>query len=256
MRNFYNCGCYVADDVSVISRCAHHNGWVVCRTDFRVTRPRQLLLGKHLKVIHHNLYDVMEHLRRPLDLIFAYPEETLFGPQHQLTTFGFQNSRMEIFTHILRLLKPGGKAVFLIDPIDLGSLAYQARLLRFKIDHRFFPVFIKSEPLFAKEITHSKVYKLAVGLNTGPLPKLRLDNLTDFFDGLDIPDDARILDLSCIHLDEVQRARPNSKIVGICEDANRYRRFAEAAAAKSAMGTSPSSSGNRSRSGKKRRKRS
>lgn len=234
MRNFYNCGCYVADDVSVISRCEHHNGWVVARTDFKVTNPRQLVVGKRkrLKVIHHNMYDVLEHLKRPLDLIFAYPEFALFGVQHQLTPFGLRNSRMEVFDHILRLLKPDGKAVFLIDPVDLGVVTYQALLRKFELHTRFFPVFIKSEPLFSKPIEQNKVYKIAVGLNTGPLPKLRMDDLGAFLDALDIPEEARILDLSCIYLASLQRARPKSKIVGIVEDANRYRKFCDAIGSK------------------------
>lgn len=230
MRNYYNCGCYVADDVSIISRCAHHNGWVVARTSFRVTRPRQLVIGKRklVKIIHHNLFDVLENLKQPFDLVFAYPEADMFGAQHQLTPFGFQNSRMEVFKHLLRLLKPEGKAVFLLDPVDLGSMFYQAALHKFEVHTRFFPVYVRPEPLWSKSTEKHKVYKIAVGLNTGPLPKLRLDNMAPFFDALNVPSEARILDLSCIHIGAVKQARPDSKIVGIVEDANRYRKFCEA----------------------------
>ena len=227
MRNFYSCGCYVADDVPVISRCAQHNGWVVCRTNYRVTHPRQLLVGSKVKILHHNLYDVLPHLRRQVDLIFAYPEYDLFAVAHQLSPFGFASQRMEIFEHVQRLLKPEGKAVFIIDPVDLGTMLYQAKLHGFKTYTRFTPVFIKPETLWSKsaEQSISKVYKVAVGLNTGPLPRIRLTDLKPLFDGLGVPDDARILDTSCIFLDRVQAARPESKIVGIVEDASRYQRF-------------------------------
>lgn len=231
MRNFYSCGCYVADDVPVISRCGEHNGFVICRTNCRVTNPRQLIIGKRkrLKIIHHNLYDVLEKLQQPADLVFAYPEHDLFPMAHMLTPFGYRNSRIEVFKHIQRLLKPDGKAVFLVDPIDLGTVLYQAQLRKFEVHTRFFPVVIRPEPLqWSKSNEKFKVYKIAVGLNTGPLPRLRLDDLTPFFDELGVADEARILDLSCIHIGAVKKARPNSKIVGICEDANRYRKFIEA----------------------------
>lgn len=233
MRNFYSCGCYVADDVPVISRCGEHNGFVICRTNWRVTQPRQLIIGKRkrLKIIHHNLYDVLTMLKQPVDLVFAYPEHDMFVMPHLLTPFGFRNSRVEVFKHILRLLKPEGQAVFLIDPIDLATVTYQAKLRKFEVHTRFFPVVIRPEPLRwsrSRENETQKVYKIAVGLNTGPLPRLRLDDLAPFFDALSVPDEARILDLSCIHIGAVKKARPNSKIVGICEDANRYRKFIEA----------------------------
>lgn len=261
MRNFYNCGCYTADDVPIISRCAEHNGWVIARTDASVTNPRQLVLGKRkrLKIIHHNIYTVLENLSKPLDLIFAYPEFSLFATQHQLSPFGFRNSRMEIFNHVMRLLKPEGQAIFLIDPIDLGSIAYQCNLRKLDFDTRFFPAYIKNEPLFSKQIETHKVYKIAVGINTGPLPRLRLNDLTSFFDALDVPDEARILDLSCIHLSAVQAARPDAKIVGIVEDATRYRRFYEAAAAAARnadLGTDTADSSDSASPRKKRRKRS
>ncbi|MNU95545.1 hypothetical protein D3C71_855650 [compost metagenome] len=230
MRNFYSCGCYVADDVPVISRCGEHNGFVICRTGWRVTNPRQLIIGKRkrLKIIHHNLYDVLERLQTPVDLVFAYPEHDMFVMPHMLTPFGFRNHRLEVFDHVLRLLKPEGKAVFLIDPIDLGSITYQALLRKFEVHTRFFPVYIRPEPLWSRSNEKHKVYKIAVGLNTGPLPKLRVDDLKSFFDGLDVPREARILDLSCIHIGAVKTARPDSTIVGICEDANRYRKFCDA----------------------------
>lgn len=236
MRNFYSCGCYTCDDVPVISRCGEHNGWVVSRTSFRVTNPRQLLVGDRLKVIHHNLYDVLEHLKRPLDLVFAYPEYDIFATSHQLSPLGWRTQRMEIFQHLLRLLKPDGQAVFVVDVVDLATVLYQAKLAGFETHNRFTPVQIKDEPLrFREEVYDGVVYKAVVGLNTGPLPRMRLKDLSSFFDELGVPDDARILDTSCIFLDAVQRARPNSKIVGIVEDASRYQRFLSA----SVVGTRP-----------------
>lgn len=251
MRNFYSCGCYTCDDVPIVSRCGEHNGWVVCRTSFRVTNPRQLS-GERLKIIHHNLYDVLENLRRPLDLVFAYPEFDLFGAVHQMSDYGWRTQRMEIFEHIKRLLKPDGMAVFVVDVIDLGTTLYQAQLAGFEVFHRFTPVHIKDEPLrFREEVYEGVVYKAVVGLNTGPLPKMRLRDLSSFFDELDVPDEARILDTSCIFLDAVQRARPNSKIVGIVEDASRYQRFLSAAA----VGTHPPAAQVRRGTGKKQKAR-
>ena len=228
MRNLYNCGCYVADDVSVISRCAIHNGWVVARVSHSVTHPRQLTVGKRLKLIHHNLYDVLPHLKRPVDLVFSYPEYNLFAAQQQLTPLGFANARMEIYDHIERLLKPDGKAVIIVDVCNMASALYQAKLRGFEVHHRFTPILIKGEPLRG-ESWQERVYKVMIGLNTGPLPRFRASNPRPFFDELGISQEARILDTSCILLDVVQRARPKAKVVGIIEDAQRYRTIVSAA---------------------------
>jgi hypothetical protein len=229
VRNFYSCGCYVADDVSIISRCAQHNGWVVARTSWRVERPRQIE-GKNTKIIHHNLYDVLPRLKRKVDLVFAYPEADLFSVQQQLSPRGWSHSRMEIFEHIQRLLKPDGKAVFIVDCDHAASAIYQAKLHGFEVHTRFAPVMIKAEPLWAKQpnLEQDKVYKMVVGLNTGPLPRFRLSEAAGFFDGLDIADDARILDTSCILLDVLREARPDAQIMGIIENATRYQRIVEA----------------------------
>lgn len=253
MRNLYNCGCYVADDVPVISRCAQHNGWVVARVSHQVTRPRQLTYGDKLKIIHHNLYDVLPNLKKPFDFVLAYPEYNLFSAQQQLTAEGFIRSRMELFDHIQRLLKPDSKAVIIVDVCNMASAVYQALLRGFEVHTRFAPVLIKSEPLYG-DVWDERVYKAVIGLNTGPLPRFRLGDATSFFDALEVPDDARILDTSCILLDVLQSARPNAKVVGIIEDGNRYKRTLAAVEMGTDNSTDSDPSSNRSvrKKGKRR----
>jgi len=223
MRNLYSCGCYVADDVPVVSRCGLHNGWVVCRHDCDVTEPQSLVVHKRLKIIHDNLYSVLPKLTKPLDFVFAYPDYRLFGSHTQLTPAGFANARIELFAHLLRLLRPTGMAVFILDVHVSHYCYYQAVLHGFDVHTRLAPVLVKNEPLIHLPY-EERVYKMVLGLNTGPLPSFSPKNPQAFYDALGVPAEARILDISCILLDTVQRARPDSTILGIIEDATRYRR--------------------------------
>lgn len=224
MRNFYSCGCYVSDDVPVISRCEHHDGWVVCRTDFQVTHPRQFQKG-NLKVIHQNLLDVMPMLKRSLDFAFCYPNPSLFYAPSNMTDRGFAAYRMEFMFHLKRLLSDDGCALFVVDPCDLHVLLYQAYLLDFTCDIRFVPVYVRPDAIRYGPSPKRKVYKVAVGLNTGKLPKIRLDDMGSLVESLGASDAQRALAISSAYLEELIEALPETKILGVVEDAQRYQKL-------------------------------
>lgn len=228
MRNLYSCGCYVVGDVPVLSRCAYHNGYLVASLDNRVTKRQQLKFG-NCRIVHEHLSEVLPKLNKPLDFAFSYPESHQFLAHQFCTPLGWTTARIEVFAHLKRLLKPEGKAVFIVDTHILRTVLYQAMLQGFQTDVRFTRVHLKHEPLINFcTLGDEFVYKAVVGLNTGPLPRFRMTDPTPFFDALEVPETARILDTSCILFDVLQKARPSATLLGIVEDVRRFERYAAA----------------------------
>lgn len=222
VRNYYSCGCYTSADVPVISRCEHHNGWVVSRTGGHLGTPRVFSKSHNVRLCNAEILDVMSKLKSSVDLALCYIEPGLLSFTHMLTPIGFASARLEFFALMQRALSDSGVAVMFADPEDVGAIYYQARLHKFTVHSRLVPVYFRPDPIRYGRMLAEKTYKVAIGLNTGPLPRFNFKTLHKLIDGLGISDKCRILDTSCIHLSELEAARPNAKIIGIIEDGKRY----------------------------------
>lgn len=219
VRNYYSCGCYTSADVPILSRCTAHNGWVVSRSGHDIVRPRVYKQPK-LRICHAEVFDVLQKIK-PVDFIFAYAQPHWFSFLRVSTPLGFARARLELLELMSRL---SNKAVIVVDPEDYGAIEYQAALLGLKVKARLIPAYVRPEPLKYGMRSKIKVYKIACGIGTGSLPRFGLNSLGKLIDHLDIPDDARILDMSCTHLNQIQISRPDATIIGIIEDAQRFAR--------------------------------
>ena len=222
VRNYYSCGCYTTADVPVISRCEHHNGWVVCRTGGNIITPRVHVRSPKIRICNAEILDVMAKLKSPVRLVFSYVEPGLFSHAKQYSTYGFSSARLEYFALLKNVLSDKGCAVLIIDPEDLAAVHYQAMLQGFDIDLRLVPVYFRPDPIRYGRMLAEKTYKVAVGLNTGKLPAFNLKRLDKLLDGLRIPERCRILDTNCNYLDGLVEARPDANIIGVIEDGTRY----------------------------------
>lgn len=222
VRNYYSCGCYTSADVPILSRCEHHDGMVVSRTGGHLGSPRVFSKSPNVRLCNAEILDVMSRLKSPVDLAFCYVEPGLLSFTHMLTPLGFASARVEFFALLKLALSDSGQAVIIVDPEDLGAIYYQARLHKFTAHSRLVPVYFRPDPIRYGRMIAEKTYKVAIGLNTGPLPRFNFKTLLRLIDGLGIPNKSRILDTSCVFLSELEVARPNAKIIGIIEDGKRY----------------------------------
>lgn len=219
MRNYYSCGCYTSASVPILTRCSQHNGWVVCRTGHEILKPRMFNQG-NLRICHVEVFHLLDTIK-PVDFAFAYAPHHWFAASHQLGPRAFAYSRMELFE---KLVQKANRSVIVVDPEDFGTVLYQAHLLGIDVDSRLVSSWVYREPLKYEQRKPVKTFKVACGLNTGPLPKFSLKSVHRLFDGLDVAQTARLLDMSCTHLDQIEASRPNATIIGIIEDAQRYAR--------------------------------
>ena len=222
VRNYYSCGCYTSADVPILSRCAEHNGWVVARSGYDISQPR-VYKQPRLRICHADAFDVLRKIK-PVDFAFVYAQSTWFSYLRVVTPLGFARARMELLE---RLFKVTDKAVIVVDPEDYGALAYQAELLGLKTYTRLIPAYVRPEPLRHGKQPKIKVYKIACAIGVDSLPRFGMSSLNKLIEHLNLKDDARILDMSCTHLDQIQRAMPNATIIGIIEDAQRFSRSIE-----------------------------
>lgn len=225
VRNYYSCGCYTTADVPVISRCEHHNGWVVNRTGHSIIRPRVFAKASNIRICNAEIYDVMDKLKSPVDILFCYADVELFFHARMMTPVGFAKTRSEFFIRLKQTLGDNGVAVLVIDPEDMAYVYYQATLHGFSVDARLVPVKFRPDPIRYGRVVAEKAYKVAIGINTGPLPGFNFNRMDRLFDGLGIKQKCRILDVGCVFLKEIEGVRPTANIIGVIEDGTRYTRM-------------------------------
>lgn len=213
MLNLYSCGCHAGGDFSALSRCGEHNGYIVATLEH--ARSRQVIKKDRLTVWHDTLYSNLRRLKdKTFNRIFAYPEHDLFYAQQFMAPKAWRDTKIEVFSHVKRLLRSNGYATFIVDYHDLHTVLYQASLigLTTRIGKTLYKEFVP-EPLYGKsyEFTDAKVMVDLWNNEKSPLPE----------------SGASVLDISSILLDRSIRRAKGNKVLALCECPHRFRLIKE-----------------------------
>ena len=223
MLNLYSCGCTVAGDVPILSRCSEHNTFIVSALVDKVGKRRSFRV-ENKRIRHYPMREALESFNSKnikFDLICGYPDHNPLHAYNALES-GWSILRNTEFDDLYLALKSDGHMLLVVEQTVLSRTLYDALLAGFNLNS----VSIVSSPTpilpLHKNWPEFYVYKFAILFSkNGSSVKLpdymRLSKVHVKLRKLLQP--KRLLELSCIHKPFLQIADEN---IGICEDLDRY----------------------------------
>lgn len=228
MLNVYSCGC-TALDVSVVSQCEEHGGYVVAATEDVVPQSnRKAFMTKDKSAIlfYTNLLEGMRKLSAgSTGLIFSYPDHFHFYTREFVATEAFRDFPDRYFPECRRILRKDGHIALIVEHTILSSVVYCARLSGFKLDDYFLvPMYISDLSLKHSFVDKYATYKAALVFSrNGESSNKKCANLKGFErHALSLHHKGLILDTSCIHYPFLVKSSKKSKSVGIVSNYKRY----------------------------------
>lgn len=226
--NVYSCGC-TAMDVSVVSTCDEHGGYVVSATDDVIGRSdRRSFMTKDKSSIL--LYaDVLGAMRKLKDssvgLVLSYPDHFFFYVRSLTNDKAFRDFPDSYFTECRRILARDGHIVLVVEPAIITSVVFCAAMSGFQIANQFL--------IRMRIVDHVETDKDSIGDNgyravlffsrTGQDIEHEVRTVKDVRSAaLSLHKSGLILDTSCIHHPFVVSARKKAKTIGIVSGRRRY----------------------------------
>lgn len=227
--NVYSCGC-TALDVSVVSTCEEHGGYVVSATDdFVPTDARKAFMSddKQSVLFHTNFIDGMRKLSAgTVGLIFSYPDHFMYTARELVDARSFVEFSDSYFYECRRVLRHDGRIAILVEHAVLPSILYCADQAGFHVLGNFLvPMHISD--LAGKHNYQNKHSSFKAGLilsRTDGATVVKSSSLRGFEKRvLSNHIGGHIVDTSCIHYHFIMASRKVSRSIGIVSCSDRYK---------------------------------